>query len=97
MLWTPLAELGRNLGIYTTVNQGEGWDDRDSLSTLVTLVYIRVKINVRYVTIQDRTTGINHAIRELRANSHSMSVCGRIHERWFCRAQVSHTQFLLFV
>lgn len=84
MLWIPLAELRHNLGIYTTVNKGEGWGVKDSLSTLVTLVYIRIKIDVRYVTIQDRATGINHAIRELRANPHSMSVCGRNHERWFC-------------
>lgn len=81
MSWTLLAKLRRSLGIYTTVNKREGWDIRDSLSALFALVYIRVEIDVRYVTIEDRAAGIDHAIRELRANPHSMSVYGRIHER----------------
>lgn len=92
MSWTRLAELKRNLAICTTVNQGKGWDAGYTLSTLVTLVYIRVEIDVRYVTIEDRTTRVNHAIRKLGANSHSVSVC--VHERRMYTARILLALFL---
>ena len=48
------------------------------LATVFTLVYIRVQVYIRDVPVDDRTASLNHAVRELRANSHGVSVYARL-------------------
>jgi len=52
----------------------------DSLSTVVTFVDIGIKVDVRNVTIQNRSGSFDHPIRELWIDAYSMAKKGLIYE-----------------
>ena len=51
------------------------------LSTVLPLVYIRIKVDIGNVTIEHRTAYFDHAVGKLRTNSYSMSISGTVRRR----------------
>jgi hypothetical protein len=74
--WFPQQEREHILGIYQRiqfrVRSGRG--KIDALPTLLAFVDVGVKVNIGDVTVEHRTSSLDHAIRKLWARADCVSV-----------------------